>query len=103
MDISNNRPVPGKNFVARMQVEGDGRFNASSRESCQRCSEREGLSFAFAHGKRIWLCDRHYREWFKTAHEDREMVRQSPYKPVTGITGADGVEQDVKNQDRRLW
>jgi hypothetical protein len=31
------------------------------------------------------------------------MVRQSPYKPVTGITGAKGVEQDVKGQDKRIF
>ena len=56
--------------VARLKVPGDARFNPGPRTFCDKCSTREGLNFAYAYGKPIFLCEKHYREWYAKAQKD---------------------------------
>ena len=79
-------------------------MNPSSKTTCQKCSERVGLNFAYANGKPIFLCETHYREWLKEAETNKEMIRQQPFKQVTTIDGeTNSLERYHGKQDRRVW
>lgn len=82
----------------------DPRLNPSSKTTCQKCSERVGLNFAYANGKPIFLCETHYREWLKEAERNKEMIRQQPFKQQTTIDGgARNLEYYYGKQDRRVF
>jgi len=52
----------------------------------------------------MFLCERHYKEWFAEAQRDKKMVQQQPFKQVTTIDGKDqGVERIYGKQDKRIW
>ena len=90
--------------VTRLKVPGDARFNPGPRTFCDKCSTRDGLNFAYAYGKPIFLCERHYREWFAKAQKDKEMVRQQPFKQQTTIDGeTNSLERYHGKQDRKVW
>jgi len=78
----------------------EGRFNPSSKTFCARCSERINLRYAFANGKDIFLCEKHYDEWMDEAERDPELVRQIPGKQRKGISDK-GLP--IPNQDKRFW
>lgn len=86
--------------TAGIKVPGDGRFNPSSSTSCFKCSERNGLNFAWANGRPIFLCGRHYRDWMKEGVRDPEMTRQIPFKQVKGINDS---ADPIPNQDKRVF
>lgn len=82
----------------------DPRLNPSSKTFCQKCSERSGLNFAYANGKPIFLCERHYREWLAEAKKDKELVRQQPFKQQTTIDGgARDLEYYYGKQNKRVF
>ena len=90
--------------VTRLKVPGDARFNPGPRTFCDKCSTRDGLNFAYAYGKPIFLCERHYREWFAKAQKDKEMVRQQPFKQQTTIDGeTNSLERYHGRQDKRVF
>jgi hypothetical protein len=90
--------------LTRLKVPGDARFNPGPRTFCDKCSTRDGLNFAYAYGKPIFLCERHYREWFAKAQKDKEMVRQQPFKQQTTIDGeTNSLERYHGKQDRKVW
>lgn len=100
------RFTPGGNHVRlqTLKVPGDGRFNPSSKTFCEKCSSRDGLHFAYAYGKPMFLCAIHYQKWFDEAKRDKEMVRQQPFRQQTTIDGGRGtVEQYHGPQDKRVW
>ena len=78
--------------VARLKVPGDARFNPGPRTFCDKCSTREGLNFAYAYGKPIFLCEKHFREWFKLARVNdgnNDLTREQPFKQQARITDKD--------------
>ena len=80
------------------------RLNPSSKTFCQKCSERNGLNFAYANGKPIFLCERHYVQWVAEAQRDKEMVRQQPFKQQTTIEGeTNSLERYHGRQDRKVF
>jgi len=79
---------------------GEGRFNPSSHTFCQKCSVRDGLHYAYANGRDIFLCDRHYDEWLGEAKRNPELVRQIPGRQKLGL-GDEG--KPIPNQDRRVF
>jgi hypothetical protein len=82
----------------------DPRLNPSSKTTCQKCSERVGLNFAYANGKAIFLCERHYREWLKEAQTNKEMIREQPFKQVTTIDGGKrSLEYYYGKQNKKVW
>lgn len=91
-------------MLVKLKVPGDARFNPGPRTFCNKCSERNGLQFAYAYGKPIFLCEKHYREWFNAAQKDKEMVRQQPFKQQTTIEGeTNSLERYHGRQDRKVW
>jgi hypothetical protein len=91
-------------LLTRLKVPGDGRFNPGPRTFCDKCSTRDGLNFAYAYGKPIFLCERHYREWFNRAQKDKEMVRQQPFRQQTTIDGeTNSLERYHGRQDRKVF
>lgn len=105
-DDGNGRFRRGGNHIVsqKLTVPGDGRFNPSSRTFCAKCSARDGLNWAYAYGKGMFLCERHYAEWFREAQRDKEMVRQQPFKQQTTIDGGKGsVEKYHGPQDKRVF
>ena len=90
--------------VARLKVPGDARFNPGPRTFCDKCSTREGLNFAYAYGKPIFLCEKHYREWYAKAQKDKEIVRQQPFKQQTTIDGGSrSLEYYYGRQDKKVF
>ena len=90
--------------VTRLTVPGDGRFNPGPRTFCSKCSERNGLTWAYAYGKGMFLCDRHYREWYAAAQKDKEIVRQQPYRQQTTIDGGSrSLEHYYGRQDKKVF
>jgi hypothetical protein len=91
-------------LLTRLKVPGDGRFNPGPRTFCNKCSTRDNLEFAYANGKPIFLCQRHYREWFKEANRNKELIRQQPFKQQTTIDGgARSLEYYYGKQDKKVW
>jgi len=78
----------------------DGRFNPSSRQECAKCSTRVGLRYAFAFGKDLFLCDRHYREWCAAIEKDKEITRQIPGKDRLGTCD---LEPGIGKQDKKVF
>jgi hypothetical protein len=81
----------------------DPRLNPSSKTFCEKCSTRDGLNFAYANGKPIFLCERHYREWVAEANRNPELVRQQPFKQVGQIGDNMTVEQIHGKQEKRVY
>ena len=96
---------PGGNHIALQKLtSSDPRLNPSARTTCAKCSERDHLSYAFAYGRPMFLCEVHYKKWFDEAQRDKEMIRQQPFKQVTTIDGKDqGVEKIYGKQDKKIW
>jgi hypothetical protein len=95
---------PGNHIALQKLTSSDPRLNPSSKTFCQKCSERNNLSFAYANGKAIFLCERHYEEWFREVQRDKEMVREQPFKQQTTIDGGKGsVEQYHGKQGKKVW
>ena len=94
-------------MLVRLKVPGDGRFNPSSKDTCQKCSIRDGLNFAWANGKRIFLCEKHFREWYKQAsvnEGNNDLVRQQPFKQQARITDKDiPIEHYFGKQEKRVF
>jgi len=94
-------------MIARLQVPGDGRFNPSSKDTCAKCSVRDGLNFAWAHGRKIFLCERHYREWFNLAKVNdgnNDLTREQPFKQQARITGSDiPLERYFGKQSKKVF
>jgi len=78
----------------------DGKFNPSSRTYCARCSQRDNLKYAFAYGKDIFLCPRHYEEWFAAKDKNPEIVREIPGRDRLGTLD---LEPGVQKQPKRVW
>jgi len=77
-----------------------GKFNPSSRTFCDKCSARDNLKYAFAYGRDIFLCPRHYEEWFVAKDKDPEIIRKIPGRDHHGSLD---LEKSIQKQDRAVW
>jgi hypothetical protein len=77
-----------------------GKFNPSSRTFCAKCSARDNLKYAFAYGKDIFLCPKHYEEWFVAKDKDPEIVRAIPGRDRLGTLD---LEPSVGKQDKKIF
>ena len=76
------------------------KFNPSSRTFCAKCSARDNLKYAFAHGRDIFLCPKHYEEWFAEKDRHPEIIREIPGRDRLGTLD---LEPGVQKQPRRVW
>jgi hypothetical protein len=77
-----------------------GKFNPSSRTFCDKCSARDNLKYAFAYGRDIFLCPRHYEDWFVAKDKDPEIIRKIPGRDHHGSLD---LEKSIQKQDRAVW
>jgi hypothetical protein len=77
-----------------------GKFKPSSRTYCAKCSARDNLKYAFAYGKDIFLCPRHYEEWFVAKDKNPEIIRQIPGRDRHGSLD---LEPSIQRQEKSVW